>query len=303
MRERFLVTGGAGFIGRHLCAKLLDAGHFVRVVDDLSRASEATAPDGCETIRGSVLDPVLCREACEGIDGVFHLAAAIETPPGVEAVDFYMQQNVQGTQNVLLAARDAHVKKVVYAASRTVYGGHAPPHTTELAPDCLTPYALSKLVGEQLCALFTRLYGLPTLSLRCADVYGPGQPASGPYATVVSGLLEQRRRGRPLAPRCSHARRDCDLLHVDDAVEACWRAYQASASGFALDVSSGRTWSAKAVVELAVADGPVAASETVSHPAVAATLEQIGWAPRIPLEEGLTALFAANGSGQAHDRR
>jgi nucleoside-diphosphate-sugar epimerase len=301
VRERFLVTGGAGFIGRRLCARLLDAGHFVRVVDDLSRGSEIALPDGCEWIRGSVLDPVLCREACEGIDGVFHLAAAIETPPGVEAVDFFMQQNVQGTQNVLLAARDGHVKKLVYTASRTVYGGHAPPHTTALAPDCLTPYALSKLVGEQLCALFTRLYGLPTLSLRCADVYGPGQPDSGPYATVVSALLEQRRRGRTPAPPCSVVRRDLDLLHVDDAAEACWRGYQASASGSTLDVSSGRTWSAKAVAELAQANGSSAGSAAALHPAIAATLEQIGWAPRIPLEEGLPALFAATASRKAFD--
>lgn len=299
VRERYLVTGGAGFIGRHLCRALLAAGHFVRVIDDLSRGQEeAGLPDGCEWIRGSVVDEVLCREACEGIDGVFHLAAAIGTPPNVEPVDYFMHQNVRGTQNVLLAARDAHVKKLVYSASRTAYGAQAPPHTVDVTPDCLTPYALSKLVGEQLCALFTRLYGLPTVSLRYADVYGPGQPASGPYATVIARLLEQRRRGRPLCAEAGGAR-ERDFVHVCDVVEANRRAYQASASGVTLNVGSGRLHSVKAVADWIASGGAgrpgYGGAPDPTGASVEETRERIGWAPCIPLEKGLRDLVTGEG--------
>jgi len=297
VRERFLVTGGAGFIGRHLCAALLRQGHHVRVLDDLARRDGDGILDGCEWIRGSVLDPVLCSEACEGIDGVFHLAAAIETPPGVEAVDYFMTENVRGTQNVLLGARDAHVKKVVYSASRTAYGGLAPPHTTDLAPDCLTPYALSKLVGEQLCALFTRLYGVPTISLRYSDVYGPGQPTTGPYATVVARLIEQHRTGRPLTVPCDGVR-ERDFVHVSDVVEANWRAYQASASGVSLNVGSGRTYSLKVLADLIATSGgepPACGSAPERDGAsIEETRERIGWSPRISLEAGVRELAAAD---------
>lgn len=294
-RERFLVTGGAGFIGRHLCAALVAEGHTVRIVDDLSRGDRSAVPEGCEWIEGSVADPELCREACQGIDGVFHLAASIDTPGSVEAVDYFMRANVNGTRNVLLAARDAHVQKFVYGASRTAYGAARPPHSPAQTPDCLTPYALSKLIGEQLCLLFTRLYGLPTVSLRYADVYGAGQPATGPYALALVELVAQRRAGRPLSVRGDRSQ-EFDFVHVSDVVAATIRAYRSSASGLTLDVGSGRTCSIKSIAELLTSDALDAAAaqceEDARIPSIAETEARIRWSPRVPLAEGLHELLA-----------
>lgn len=293
-RERFLVTGGAGFIGRHLTRALVEAGHFVRVVDDLSRGDRDALPDGCEWIEGSVLDLELCREACEGIDGVFHLAAVVETPTAVEAIDWFMQRNASGTQNLLVAARDGHVRKVVYGASRTAYGALPPPHTPDLVPDCLTPYALSKLVGEQLCAMFTRLYGLPTLSLRYADVYGTGQPAGGPYAGVLGRFIEQRMAGRPLTLHGDGAQ-ERDFVHVADVVQANLCAYRASASGTTLNVGSGRSHSIKSIADMISSDQikqprPVGDADCM-RAAIEETRDRIGWTPRVELADGLRALL------------
>lgn len=295
-RERFLVTGGAGFIGRYLCAALVSEGHTVRVVDDLSRGRRSAVPADCEWIEGSVGDLELCREACQGIDGVFHLAASIDTPAAVEAVEYFMRANVDGTRNVLIASRDAHVQKVVYGASRTAYGGAPPPHTTDRLPDCLTPYALSKVMGEQLCRLFTRLYGLPTVSLRYADVYGAGQPSSGPYAQFVAELVAQRRAGGPVQIEADRTQ-EFDFIHVSDAVAATLRAYRSSVSGQALNVGSGRTYSIKSIAELFSSPATGDATPRLDgHPrpvSIADTEAQIHWSPQVPLSEGLRALLAA----------
>ncbi len=295
-RQRFLVTGGAGFIGRHLCAALREEGHTVRVIDDLSRGVRAAVPDGCEWIEGSVGDPELCREACQGIDGVFHLAAAIETPRSVEAVEYFMQANAHATRNVLIAARDAHVQKLVYGASRTAYGAASPPYGPGLLMDCLTPYALSKLIGEQLCLLFTRLYRLPTVSLRYADVYGAGQPLTGPYALALAEFIAQRRAGRPLSFRGNRSQ-EFDFVHVSDVVAATLRAYRSSVSGLTLNVGSGRSCSIKSIADLLSSGG---SSETdwqfegnACLESITDTEKRIGWSPKIPLAAGLRDLLAS----------
>jgi nucleoside-diphosphate-sugar epimerase len=294
-RERFLVTGGAGFIGRHLCAELAAEGHSVRIIDDLSRGDRNAVPMGCEWIEGSVGDLELCREACQGIDGVFHLAAAIDTPVSVEAVDYFMRANANGTRNVLVAARDAHVQKVVYGASRTAYGAAWPPHSTSQTPDCLTPYALSKLIGEQLCLLFTRLYGVPTVSLRYADVYGAGQPTTGPYAVALAELIAQRRAGRPLSLHGDRSQ-EFDFVHVSDVVAATIRAYRSGASGLTLNVGSGQTFSIKSITDLLASDAVDDAGARLEGnawlAAIAETEARIRWSPRVSLAEGLHELLA-----------
>ena len=298
-KERFLVTGGAGFIGSHLAAALSADGHFVRVLDDLSRGRRDSVVPGCEFIEGSLTDSELCHEACAGIDGVFHVAAAIDHPTGVDPLAHCMEQNVSGTQNILLAARDAGVRRLVYSASTTCYGGRPPPFSPAAVPECLTPYALSKYVGEQLCALFTRLYGLPTVSLRCADVYGARQPATGPYAYVLACFLEQHRAGKPLTIHGDGAQ-ERDFVHVADVVDANLLAYRASASGLALNVGSGRSYSIKSVADLI-------SSRQVNRPrppgdvdrtlaSIEETRDKIGWKPRIALEDGLRALMVQDGA-------
>ena len=292
--ERFLVTGGAGFIGSHLCQVLLERGHSVRVLDDLSQGERAWVPDGCDFVEGSVVDAELCRQVCEGIDGVFHVAAMSRVAPSIEKIEFCTAQNIIGTQNVLVAARDSGVQKLIYSASSTCYGNQPPPHTTDLLPQCLNPYALSKYVGEQFCELFTRLYGLPTVSLRYFNVYGPRQPRSGAYALVLGIFLEQHTQGKHLTIH-GDGSQERDFVHVRDVVDANLRAYHSDAAGVALNVGSGVCHSIKYIADAissAQAFEPRRRGDAeVTLASIERTAELIGWEPRIPFDQGLRALI------------
>ena len=159
---RYLVTGGAGFIGSNIVDELLRRGQHVVVLDDLSSGKEenlAGVRSKIDFRAGSITDLATVQSACRGIDYVIHLAARTSVPKSVKDPIESNSINIDGTLNVLVAARDAKVRKVVYSGSSTYYGSQNPPSREDLPPQCLNPYALSKYVGEQYCELFTRLYG------------------------------------------------------------------------------------------------------------------------------------------------
>ncbi len=291
-----LVTGGAGFIGSHLSARLVELGYRVRVLDNLSQGKRAWVPAEAEFIEGDVVDAATCREACEGVTGVFHMAAMSKVAPSIDNIEFCTEQNVIGTQNLLVAARDKKVKKVVYSASSTYYGNQPAPQRETSHPDCLNPYALSKYVGEQYCELFTRLYGLPTISLRYFNVYGQRQPSVGAYALVLGIFLHQKRTGRPLTIHGSGEQRR-DFVHVCDVVEANIHAFNARAQGVALNVGSGKNHSVKELADMIsndqrfeprrVGDAEITLADT------SRVREALGWEARVSLEEGLRELLEA----------
>ena len=194
-----VVTGGCGFIGSHVVDRLVERGDEVVVVDDLATGDAACLNAGARLVRGSVLDAELLREAVEGADRIFHLAAlprverSIEDPVGTHRV------NVDGTLNVLEASRRAGVGRFVYASSSSVYGRQDTHLMTEdMTPNPLSPYALQKLIGEQYVSLLAPLYGMTAVSLRYFNVYGPRQPLEGEYALLIGKFLSARRSGGPL---------------------------------------------------------------------------------------------------------
>jgi UDP-glucose 4-epimerase len=294
-----LVTGGAGFIGSHLVHRLVASGHDVTVLDDLS-TGEATAvhPDAA-LVTGDVCDPAAVRGAIEGCDVVFHLAAhraiarSIDDPAGTD------RTNSGGTVTILQAAAEAGVRRVVYASSSSVYGEPVSAPVREDDPKLpMSPYAVSKLAAEHYCRVFGDLYGLHTVSLRYFNVYGPGQPSDGRYATVVPLFLDALLSGRrPVV--YGDGSRARDFTYVDDVVGATVAAASAGpdTAGRAYNVAAGRPWSLVALLEVLgrlVGVDPDPVHEDArpgdvlrTHGDPSALEREIGYRCVVPLEEGL----------------
>ena len=217
---KHLVTGGCGFIGSHLVDRLVELGHEVAVVDDLSTSEGRSVNPEATLIEGSVTDLELLTSAMKGADCVFHTAAwarvprSIDDPVGTHAV------NVNGTLNVLQAARENGVGRVVYSSSSSVYGDQDTHVMQEdMEPNPKSPYALHKLIGEQYASMFARLFGMSVVSLRYFNVYGPGQTATGAYVLVIPRFLKLRDEGRPLTIY-GDGEQTRSYTHVSDVVRA-----------------------------------------------------------------------------------
>jgi nucleoside-diphosphate-sugar epimerase len=293
-QQTFLVTGGAGFIGSHMAEFLLALGHQVRVLDNLSQGRREWVPEAAEFLEGEIAVAAVCRRAVEGVDGVFHMAAMSKVAPSIERIEFCTEQNVLGTQNLLVACRQAKIRKLVYSGSSTCYGLQAPPHHEDLLPHCLNPYALSKYVGEQYCGLFTRLYGLPTVSLRYFNVYGPRQPREGAYALVMGIFLDQFKKGEPLTIHGDGSQRR-DFVHVRDVVRANWQAYQSAVQDTVLNVGTGTNISIKELADMISKNQIFQPRRRGDADVTLADISRIkaltGWQPQVRFADGLAELM------------
>ncbi len=254
---RYVVTGGAGFIGSHLAEALADEGHAVVIVDDFSTGNKenlrwAEALDRVTVFDGSITDITLLREACAGADGVFHEAAIASVPKSVADPVGSNAVNVDGTLNVLVAARDTGVRKVVLASSAANYGDNPnlPLKETE-EPRPQSPYAAQKLMDEYYARLFTDLYGLKTTCLRYFNVYGPRQDPSSPYSGVISIFINRITAGVPITIY-GDGTQTRDFIYVGDVVRANIRAMASEYCGV-LNVAGGQETSlnelAKVIME------------------------------------------------------
>ena len=237
----YLVTGGAGFIGSHLCEELNRRGERVRVVDSLitgKRANLAHVPN-VEFIEADLADFAVASRAVHGIDYVLHQAAIPSVPRSVEDPITSNRANIDASLNLLVASRDAGVKRVVYAGSSSAYGNSPTMPKVETMPTApLSPYALQKLVAEQYCQMFTRLYGLETVTIRYFNVFGPRQDPSSPYSGVISLFIRALSEGRrPTIYGDGEQTRD--FTYVANVVDGVLRACQAKeASGEVINVAT-----------------------------------------------------------------
>jgi UDP-glucose 4-epimerase len=218
-----LVTGGAGFIGSHIVRRLLELGCSVRVLDDLStgkRENLAEVAGQIELVEGDIRDVAVVERCMKGVEVVFHLAARASVPRSVEQPRPAHEVNVTGTLNLLIAARDAGVRRFVYSASSAAYGDTPTlPKTVDMRPQPLSPYAVSKLAAEHYCACWSHVYGLPTVSLRYFNVFGPRQDPKGPYAAVIPAFVSRMLRGqRPVV--FGDGEQSRDFCYIDNAVSA-----------------------------------------------------------------------------------
>lgn len=238
----YLVTGGAGFIGSHLAEALVGQGEHVRVVDSLvtgNRRNLAHLPD-VDFIEGDLADLDVARRAVEGVDFVLHQAAIPSVPRSVQDPMTSHRANVEASLNLLIAARDAGVKRLVYAGSSSAYGNTPTLPKVETMPSApLSPYALQKFVAEEYCRLFTRLYGLETVTIRYFNVFGPRQDPSSPYSGVISLFIRALCDGRQ-PTIYGDGEQTRDFTYVTNVVDGVLRACHApDASGEVINVATG----------------------------------------------------------------
>jgi UDP-glucose 4-epimerase len=243
----YLVTGGAGFIGSHIVRRLVAEGKQVRVLDNFFAGTMANL-DGLngavEVIMGDILDPQTVENAMKGVQVVLHQAALRSVPYSVEHPALVNRVNVEGTINVLLAARDGGVKRVVFASSSSVYGSTKVfPNSESLTPSPISPYAASKLAGEHYCRVFTLLYGLETIALRYFNVFGPRQDPNSEYAAVIPRFITKALRQQPLEIH-GDGLQSRDFTYIDNVIQANLRAAHCeSGFGEAFNVAQGKCYS------------------------------------------------------------
>lgn len=294
----YLVTGGAGFIGSHLVEALLKSGHQVRIADNFSSGKRANVPPAAELVEGDLADAGVAEAAVRGCDYVLHQAAVPSVPRSVSDPVGTNRANVDATLRVLVAARDAGVKRLVFAGSSSEYGNSAvQPKREDMRPAPLTPYALQKWTGEQYCAMFTSLYGLETVSIRYFNVFGPRQAPDSPYSGVISLFIKALLAGQPPVIH-GDGRQTRDFTYVSNVVDGVLRA--ATAEGVSGEVINVATGGRVSLLELArvlqlilgtnlsPAFGPPREGDVRDSQAdIFKARKLLGYEPTVPFEEGL----------------
>ncbi|MCB1136374.1 MAG: SDR family oxidoreductase [Chlamydiia bacterium] len=297
--KRCLVTGGAGFIGSHLTERLLADGHHVTVLDNLETGSWANLKPVEGHTRLRLIEDSIHSSSLpnyfDGIDRVFHLAALADIVPSVEDPLRYHKANVEGTINVLEASKEAAVQRFVYAASSSCYGIPTRYPTPEGAPaQPMYPYALTKCVGEQYVMHWSQVYGLPAVSLRLFNVYGPRSRTSGSYGAVFGVFLAQKLAGKPFTIVGDGAQTR-DFTYVTDVADAFARAADSALCGEIMNVGSGSTTSIQRLCELL--EGPVTyipkrpGEPNCTFADTRKIEELLGWKAQVPFAEGVRRML------------
>lgn len=299
----YLVTGGAGFIGSHLAEALLAQGHTVRILDNLSTGKRENIPAGAQLFEADFCELEAIRPAFEGVEGVFHVGALPRVPFSIAQPVESAKNNIMGTLNVLVAARDAKVKRVVYSASSSAYGNQERlPLTPDMRPNPLNPYALQKYVGELFCQQFSALYGLETVSLRYFNVYGPRMANDGAYVTVIAIFMRQFKAGETLTID-GDGEQTRDFTHVKDVVAANIAAMHSPkvGAGEVFNVGNGQRYSvnyiatkiSKNILHRESPRGKGDARDTQAD--ITLTQQSLNWNPQITFDKGLTDLLREEG--------
>ena len=297
---RYLVTGGAGFIGSNIVDELVQCGHDVAVLDDLSTGKEANLAGVRKKIDlhiGSVTDLAAAQSACRGADYVIHLAARTSVPRSVENPLDTNHVNIDGTLNVLVAARDAKVRRFVYAASSSAYGETPTlPKVETMQPEPISPYGVTKYVGELYAQVFGRVYGVENASLRYFNVFGPRQDPTSQYSGVLSRFMLAVIEGKPPVI-FGDGKQSRDFTYVENIVDQTLRACEASgASGKVFNGGTGVRITLNEVLKLiekitgkkisAKYDPPRSGDILHSQADISLARKVLGYEPRVGFEEG-----------------
>jgi nucleoside-diphosphate-sugar epimerase len=300
-----LVTGGGGFIGSNLVRALIERGDDVRVLDNFSTGNRANlAGLGVEMVEGELRSYERVHNAIRGVEVVFHQGALPSVPRSVQDPLTTNAVNVEGTLNVLLAARDEGVRRIVFASSSSVYGNAgALPRVETQAPEPISPYGVAKLAAERYCTSFSNVYGLETVALRYFNVFGPRQDPRSQYAAVVPKFIRLIAAGSPV-PIDGDGGQSRDFTYIANVVEANLAAAEApGAAGRVLNVATGTSATVNELAEAIgrILDRPVERTHRDPRPGdvraswadIAAARETLGWEPRVSLEDGLRLTAAS----------
>jgi UDP-glucose 4-epimerase len=287
-----VVTGGAGFIGSHIVDKLIELGHEVIVIDNQSAIAHEQFyfNENASYHNIDVADYCGIRPLFEGVDYVFHLAAESRIQPAIENPLLCVNTNVYGTSVVLQCAREAGVKKVIYSSTSSAYGlKNKPPLKEDMSNDCLNPYSVAKVASEEMCKMYSKLFGLNTVILRYFNVYGDREPNKGQYAPVVGLFLRQRNAGQPLTV-VGDGKQKRDFTHISDVVDANIRAMTFNPlAGTMYNVGTGENHS---IIDLArmisndiefIPQRPAESRETLANNNK--IRDQLGWEPTKNIED------------------
>lgn len=308
----YLVTGGAGFIGSHMVGALLDGGHRVRVVDNFStgkRENLAQVADRIDLRAISVTDRAALDEALDGVDYVFHLAALASVPRSVADPLASNEHNITGTLNLLMAAREAGVKRVVYAGSSSAYGNIESDYKSEdMLPQPLSPYAVAKLAAEHYCQVFTEVYGLETVTVRYFNVFGPRQDPLSTYAAVIPKFITAMLDGHPPVVE-GDGRQSRDFTYIANVVHgnllAC---HTPGVAGETFNIAIGGSITLLDMIDTLnailgthiepVFTDPRPGDVRHSRASIDKARARLGFEPKVSFEDGLArtvAWYAANG--------
>jgi nucleoside-diphosphate-sugar epimerase len=298
---RYLVTGGAGFIGSHMVDEIVRRGHQAVVLDDLSAGKEehlAGIRGKLEYRAGSITDLTTVQSAAQGADYVIHLAARTSVPRSVKDPLETNRVNIDGTLNVLVAARDAKARRFVYAASSSAYGETpALPKVESMPPEPISPYGVTKLVGEMYAQVFGRAYGLENVSIRYFNVFGPRQDPTSQYSGVLARFMLALLEGEPPVVY-GDGEQSRDFTYIENVVDETLRACEAAnASGMVFNGGTGARITLNQVLKLlekitgkkiqAKYEPPRTGDIRDSQADITRARKILGYEPRVLLEEGL----------------
>jgi len=297
---RSLVTGGCGFIGSHLAEQLLELGHEVVIVDNLScgrieNIQSYSDHQELTVINADIIDRTQIASAFRGVDWVFHLAGIADIVPSIEQPDSYFQTNVIGTLNVLQCAKESGIKRLIYAASSSSYGvpdQYPTPEESPIHPQY--PYALTKYMGEELVLHWAQVYKLPAISLRLFNVYGPRSRTTGAYGAVFGVFLAQKLNGKPFTV-VGDGTQTRDFTYVTDVAQAFIAGAESSVTGEAMNVGSGHHYSVNYLVELLGGDAiyiPKRPGEPdCTFAETTRITKKLNWTPKVSFEEGVQTML------------
>ncbi len=301
---RVLVTGGAGFVGSAIAAACVGRGDDVAVIDNMLNGDPSRVPEGAKLVEADLRDLDAVRAVSTGAELVFHEAALRSVPRSVDDPVLATECNVIGTMNVLIAAQEAGVRRVVYASSSSAYGGVTDGLQHEDAtPRPLSPYAASKLAAEHYCQVWTRVHGLSTVSLRYFNIFGPGQDPESKYSAVVPAFVAALLQGRPPVVHWD-GEQSRDFTYIDDVVEANLKAAEADqrADGSVINIGGGRPRSINEMLQ-AISDEigvwiepervPMRAGDIRSSSAdISRARDLLGWEPTTSWSDAVKATVA-----------
>jgi len=292
-----LVTGGAGFIGSHIVDKLVAMGHEVIVIDnEYSDNENFNWREDTQNHKLDICDYESTRPLYDGVDYVFHAAAEARIGPAIENPLNAMRINAMGTGTVLQCAREAGVKKVMYSSTSAAYGMNESPNVETQRNDCLNPYSVSKVSGEDLCRMYTNLYGLQTVIFRYFNVYGERAPRKGQYAPVIGIFMRQKESGESLTIVGDGQQRR-DFVYVGDVANANIMAALSNADseayGQVYNVGTGRNYSVKQIARMVSDDmvniAPRPGEARNSLAIISKIKNTFGWEPKMKLEDWIGA--------------
>ncbi|RJQ14863.1 NAD-dependent epimerase/dehydratase family protein [Candidatus Parcubacteria bacterium] len=295
-KQKVLVTGGAGFIGSHLVDALVKEGHKVVVLDSMIGGKKDHINPKVKFYKADIRNLNKIKPLFKGIDCVFHVAAVPRVPVSVKYPEMTHQHNAVGTLNVLIAARDAKVKRLVYSSSSSVYGEqNSLPLHEEMPTRPISPYGHQKLIGEHYSRIFSRLYGLETVMLRYFNVYGPRLDPNGAYAMAIGKFLKQAKENQPLTI-FGNGKQSRDFTHVRDVVGANILAMKSKqvGKGEAINIGGGNNHTILAVAKMISPNlkflPPRLGDPLHTLASIKKAKKLLGWQPEVKLSDGIEEL-------------